>query len=68
MNGLMANAALFEAAAHNVANVSTPRQQPVELAQEFPAMAVSEIGYTANAQVISTQDEMSGDLIDVIAR
>ncbi len=39
-----------------------------ELAQEFPAMAVSEIGYTANAQVISTQDELSGDLIDVLAR
>ena len=30
------------------------------------AMTVSEIGYTANARVISTQDEMSGDLIDVV--
>jgi flagellar hook protein FlgE len=29
---------------------------------------VSQIGYTANAQAISTQDETSGDLIDVLAR
>ena len=66
ISGLMANQAMFQAAAHNVANVNTPREQPVELAQELPAMGVAEIGYTANARVISTQDELSGELIDVL--
>lgn len=66
INGMMANQALFQAAAHNVANVNTPREQPVQLAHEFPAMALAEIGYTANARVVSTQDAMSGDLIDVL--
>ena len=66
INGLMANQALFQDAASRVANVNAPRQQPVEFAQELPAMTVAEIGYSASARVISTQDEMSGELIDVL--
>ena len=66
INGLMANRAKFDAAAENVANVNTPREQPVELADEFPAMTIAEIGYTASARALRTQDDTSGDLIDVL--
>ena len=66
MNGLMANQALFDRAADNVANVNTPREQPVELADELPSMKLAEIGYTANARALRTEDETSGYLIDVL--
>jgi flagellar hook protein FlgE len=69
IQGLWANAALFHTAAHRIANVNTPPaegEQPVELAQEIPAMIVAQHGYTASARVLSVQDEMSGSLIDVL--
>ena len=66
--GMWANEALFTAAANNVANVNTPdyREQPVELAEEIPAMIVTEHGYTANARMLRVQDETSGALIDML--
>jgi flagellar hook protein FlgE len=67
--GLQANAALFDRAANNVANVSTPPadgEQPVELAEEMPAMIVAGHGYTANARALRAQDETSQSLIDVL--
>ena len=69
MNGLWANQALFDTAANNVANVSTEgyREQPVDLAEEFPAMAGAQIGYTANARTLRVQDETIGSLIDELA-
>jgi flagellar hook protein FlgE len=66
LTGLWANQAKFDTAADNVANVNTPREQPVELADEFPAMTLADIGYTASARVLRAQDETSGDLIDVL--
>ena len=69
IQGMWAHQQMFAAAAHNIANVNTPPaegQQPVELAQEIPAMIVAQHGYTANARVLSVQDEMSGSLIDVL--
>ena len=69
IQGLWANAALFNGAAHRIANVNTPPaegEQPVELAEEIPAMIVAQHGYTASARVLSVQDEMSGALIDVL--
>jgi flagellar hook protein FlgE len=66
LTGLWGNQAKFDTAAENVANVNAPREQPVELADEFPAMTIAEIGYTASARALRSQDEMSGDLIDVL--
>ena len=67
IGGMWANEALFTEAANNIANVNTPREQPVELTQEVPAMIVASHGYTANARVLSVQDEMSGALLDAWA-
>ncbi len=65
--GLWANAALFNAAAHRVANVNTEDvEPPVELAEEIPALIVAQHGYTANARVLRVQDETSRSLIDVL--
>jgi flagellar basal body rod protein FlgG len=67
--GLWANQALFTQAAHRIANVNTPPgpgDDPVELAEEVPAMIVAEHGYTANARVMRVQDETSRSLIDVL--
>jgi len=67
--GLWANQALFTQAAHRVANVNTPPEpgeEPVELADEVPAMIVAEHGYTANARVMRVQDKTSRSLIDVL--
>jgi flagellar hook-associated protein FlgK len=69
IQGMWANASLFNAAAHRIANVNTPPaegEQPVELVEEIPAMIVAQHGYTASARVLSVQDEMSGALIDVL--
>jgi flagellar hook-associated protein FlgK len=69
IQGMWAHQAMFAAAAHSIANVNTPPaegEQPVELAEEIPAMIVAQHGYTANARVLSVQDEMSGSLIDVL--
>jgi flagellar hook protein FlgE len=70
LGGMWANQQLFETAANNVANVNSEdfRDRPVELAEEFPAMTVAQVGYTASARVLRTQDELSGYLIDVLAR
>ena len=67
--GLWANQALFTQAAHRIANVNTPPEpgeDPVELAEEVPAMIVAEHGYTASARVLRVQDETSRSLIDVL--
>ena len=67
--GLWANQALFTQATHRVANVNTPPEpgeEPVELADEVPAMIVAEHGYTANARVMRVQDKTSRSLIDVL--
>jgi flagellar hook protein FlgE len=66
ITGMWANEALFTQAANNVANMNTPREQPVELAEEVPAMIVAEHGYTANARMLRVQDETSRSLIDVL--
>ena len=69
IGGLWANQALVAQAAHNIANVNTPPEpgeDPVELAEEFPAMIVAEHGYTASARVLRVQDETSRSLIDVL--
>ena len=69
IQGMQVHQAMFQAAAHNIANVNTPPEpgaQPVELVEEVPAMIVAQHGYTANARVLSVQDEMSGALIDVL--
>jgi flagellar hook-associated protein FlgK len=69
IQGMWAHQAMFTTAAHNIANVNTPPaagEQPVELTEEIPAMIVAGHGYTANARVLSVQDEMSGALIDVL--
>lgn len=69
IQGMWAHQAAFQAAARNIANVNTPPEpgeQPVELAEEIPAMILAQHGYTANARVLSVQDEMSGALIDVL--
>ena len=68
LSGMWANQTLFQAAANNVANVNSEdfRERPVELAEELPSMKLAEVGYTASARVLRTQDELSGDLIDVL--
>ena len=66
LTGLWTNQAKFDAAAENVANVNAPSDPPVDLAEEFPAMKLAEIGYTASARALRVQDETSGDLIDVL--
>jgi len=68
VQGMLMNAGMFTAAANNIANVNTLdyADEPVELAEEIPAMIVAEHGYTANARVLRVQDEMSGSLIDVL--
>jgi flagellar hook protein FlgE len=67
--GLWANETKFAKAANNVANVNTEDYAggPVDLAEEFPMMTVAEIGYTANARVVRTQDETTKSLIDELA-
>jgi hypothetical protein len=67
--GLWANQALFTQAAHRIANLNAPPapgEEPVELAEEVPAMIVSEHGYKASARVLRAQDETSRSLIDVL--
>lgn len=67
--GLWANQAMFNQAAHRVANVNTPPapgEQPVELAEEIPAMIVAGHGYTATARALRVQEELAGALIDVL--
>ena len=68
--GLWANQALFDQAAHRVANVNTPPEpgeDPVELTEEIPAMIVAEHGYTATARALRVQEELAGALIDMLA-
>jgi len=68
--GLWANQALFDRAAHRIANVNTPPEpgeDPVELTEEVPAMIVAEHGYTATARALRVQEELAGALIDMLA-
>jgi len=68
--GLRANQALFDQAAHRIANVNTPPEpgeDPVELTEEVPAMIVAEHGYTATARALRVQEELAGALIDMLA-
>lgn len=67
--GLWANQAMFNQAAHRVANVNTPPAEgeaPVDLTEEIPAMIVAGHGYTATARALRVQEELAGALIDVL--
>jgi len=64
--GLHKNTEKLQKAAHNIANVANPNEN-VQLDKELVETMVAEHGYKANAAVIRTEDEMMGELIDVLS-
>ncbi len=47
--------------------VTRVRQGDVNLVREFSRLIQAEISYTANAQVVRTADDITHELIDVVA-
>jgi flagellar basal body rod protein FlgC len=64
VNGMWAHQAMFTSAAGSIANTGSP---DVQLAEEIVNTTVAQIGYTANARVLTTHDEVSGTLVDELA-
>ena len=57
----------IDASAHRVANINTPGFK-TELAEEVVEQIKAEKELAANADVIRTQDEMLGEVVDLVAK
>jgi hypothetical protein len=69
--GLQQNQARFARAAERISrwgtSASQPGAEPVDLAGEVVNLMIARLGYRANLEVVRTEDELLGTLLDEMA-
>ena len=69
LSGLQSAVKKADTAASRIANVTTPPaegQDPVDLSEEAVNLMLAETQFKANAATITTAQEMSDDLLDIL--